>query len=51
MWPNKTRDRGEGADSIAGQSLIMEHCPHPHHLSIIADPFPSNLKMTAACAS
>jgi hypothetical protein len=51
MWPNKTRDRGEGADFIAGQWLIMENCPHPHHLSIIADPFPSKLKMIAACAS
>jgi len=51
MWPNKTRDRVEGADSIAGQWLIMEHYPHPHNLSIIADPFPTNLKMTAACTS
>jgi len=30
---------------MAGQWIIMEHCPHPHHLSIIVDSFPSNLKM------
>lgn len=51
MWPNKTRGRGDGADSIAGQWLIMEHYPHPDHLSIIADPFSSNLKVNVACAS
>jgi hypothetical protein len=51
MWPNRARGRGEGADSGAGQLLIMELYPCPHYMSNILDSLPSNLKMSAACSS